>query len=202
MELIRACEVGDLEKVTVSLDDKTVNFRDTNGRTPLTIASIYDHTKITKMLLNYGADINSRDRYGSTALMYALGEDNIDVASILLDNKFIDTNILNDEHHSALIYASGYNLDIPSVDDIIKVIAVLLGRGADINIQDINLGTPLMFANNIKIMKFLLLNGADPDIRDIRNKTFLDSIEDESERKEMQDYINFLPGLSIKPAKF
>ena len=45
---------------------------------------MYNGTMTTLALLDNGADVNAQDVYGQTALMNAVGDDNIDVAEILM----------------------------------------------------------------------------------------------------------------------
>lgn len=47
--------------------------------TPLHVAAVYGHNKITKLLLEYGANIRPRDEENGTPLHLAAGEGNLEV---------------------------------------------------------------------------------------------------------------------------
>ena len=70
-DLIDACRVGDLEKVKQILPHiQDINARDLGGRTAL-------RQPIIKLLLEKGANVNSRDNYGHTPLMLAASHSNL-----------------------------------------------------------------------------------------------------------------------------
>lgn len=67
--LIEAVKNGDLEAVQqLSRDIRTLNTRDTHGRTPLMFASEMGHVEMVKTLIEAGADIDAKDRYGFTVI--------------------------------------------------------------------------------------------------------------------------------------
>ena len=58
---------GDLEGITEMLDSGVdVNFKDIDSRTPLHIASCQGLTDVVKLLLERGAEVGPKDRWGST----------------------------------------------------------------------------------------------------------------------------------------
>jgi ankyrin repeat protein len=73
--LIDGVKQGDLERVRAVLasDDRLANQRDESGATPLHYATLNGHRQIVQLLLERGADINSRDsEFGATPAGWAL----------------------------------------------------------------------------------------------------------------------------------
>jgi hypothetical protein len=73
--LIEAAKQGDLERVKgiLETDDGLANVRDEAGATPLHYAAIHGHRQIVQLLLEQGADINSRDsQFGATPAGWAI----------------------------------------------------------------------------------------------------------------------------------
>ena len=62
-----ACKDGDLQIVKEYLESKTVDIEDKDDSrcTPLLLASCCGHTEIVKLLLECGANLESRDGYSS-----------------------------------------------------------------------------------------------------------------------------------------
>jgi ankyrin repeat protein len=60
------CRLG-FHKVTA----RGVNAKNSKDKTPLILASIYGHWKLVQSLLDKGADVNTEDKCGRTALSYA-----------------------------------------------------------------------------------------------------------------------------------
>jgi ankyrin repeat protein len=105
-------------------------------------------------LIEKGADINSRDKYGNTALMNASYEGLMPIVEKLI-NAGADVNAYDEENnYDALQYAVMKNhLDI---------VRVLLKAGANPNAQTVNGYTALMDAamqGNIDILRTLLQAG-------------------------------------------
>jgi ankyrin repeat protein len=74
---------------------------------------------------------------------------------------------------TALMWAAGYS-DEAGVDDVAKVIALLIERGAHIDEQDNRGRTALMIAaelNHVAAVDLLLGSGADKSLRDKQGKT-------------------------------
>ncbi|CAG8539767.1 2665_t:CDS:2 [Funneliformis caledonium] len=75
---------GDIQRVTeLLISGVSPNSKDTNGYTPLTAATSYNHIELIEFLISQGADVNIRDNDGDTPLFVA---ENIKVAQILLDH--------------------------------------------------------------------------------------------------------------------
>lgn len=143
-----------------------VNLKDDLGKTALMYA---ENAEQTKLLLDAGADVNAKDDLGFTALMFAQTSEQID----LLLNAGADI--------TARDYAIGYTaliwtlLDKFTTEDIKRQkIAVLLKAGANINEQNNNGYTALMYADNVEQTRLLLEFGADVNIKDNNGLTVLD----------------------------
>ena len=163
-----ASEVGDLEKITLLIDqiqnelgiEIDVNQTlDKSGQTPLLLASGEGYPDIVDFLILNGANVNAVSG-GETPL--------IAVAQNSIMNK----------------------------DDQLTIVDKLITSGANINHQDEYGKTPLILAtesNSPKIVNILLLSGADINIQDRNNETALDiavSNEMAEIHQIIQDYIN------------
>ena len=78
-----------------------------------------------KLLLEYKADINIRNKYNDTALILASRYGHTEIVKLLL--KAVDVNIQNYYNNTALISAS--------IKGHIEIVKLLLGAGAYINIK-------------------------------------------------------------------
>ena len=103
----------------------------------------YESTeKIVSLLIQNGVNINTKNRYGTTALMYACcsqnrNDGNINAARILI-NAGANIHIKDNEGKTALMYAA-YSHDSKCVDLLIK-------NKADINIKDKNKRNALIYS--------------------------------------------------------
>lgn len=107
-----------------------------------------------KQALRQGADVNTRDKTGASALMIASLYGNAESVNLLL-NKGSDPNLANTAGATALLWSAG---------DFEKVRA-LVGKGANVNAEAKSGRTPLMAAascaGNVNTVKLLLAKGAD-----------------------------------------
>ena len=109
------------------------------GRIESRIVELAEKGKIRKLqeAIISGANVNAAALGGTTALMLAAGEGNLEAVNLLLKAK-ADVNRCDDEDETALMYA----LDNPNI------VEVLLKAGADINIKNDHGYTALDFARN------------------------------------------------------
>lgn len=105
-----------------------INSRDDLGTPMLNVAVRNDNIELTKMLLEYGADINavSNDR-GYTAVMDAVWKGNKDIAKLLIEQG-AELNTISKEGQSNLVLAVGANN--------IAICKMLAENGADPDIKD------------------------------------------------------------------
>jgi len=150
-------------------EDINIDKKNKDGYTALIDATIINNTKIVKMLINAGVNINIKDTYnGQTALMCAIDEYNYEITIMLL-KAGADINITCIDGYNALILASigGYT----------NIVDMLLKIGADINAKDTNYEeNALIIASQfgyIKIVKLLLKTGIDVNIQNKEKKTAL-----------------------------
>ena len=123
--------------------------------------------EIVRLLLEKGGDVNARDSYGNTALIFASIDGRLEIIRLLLA-KGADVNARNDYGITALMLASkaGHK----------EVVQLLLEKGADPNIQNKDGDTALILAlgNDLKeIAQLLLEKGADPNIQNNVGNTAL-----------------------------
>ena len=72
--------------------------------TPLMIASLNGNSKAVKLILSLGANSNVQNRWGDTALIYAVKNRDSLITALLLKNRG-DNNLKNKEDKTALDYA-------------------------------------------------------------------------------------------------
>lgn len=97
-QLFRAAMMGDLVTIK-SLTNGDI--RDTQGRTPLYIASCYGQKETIKYLLEKGYDVNAIDKSGASALMCAIWNNKTNIAKYLIENG-ADVNVKNKWGNTAL----------------------------------------------------------------------------------------------------
>lgn len=123
---------------------------------------------IRNAIENRAADVNARDYYDVTPLMFA-AEKNSDpeVIKVLL-NAGAKTNVKDKDGKTALMYAAKSNSNP-------EVITALVEGGASVNARDSNRMTAIMFAarnNNASVVKALVDGGAE-ELADKRGWTAL-----------------------------
>lgn len=114
-----------------------LDARDIYDITPLHEAEMGDYKAlpVMRLLLERGAAVNARNKWGSTALEHAAGRGFGAAAQILLENG-ADVNATNAKGETPLHRAGG-NLEI---------VRLLLDHGALVNVKDGNGDTPLWIA--------------------------------------------------------
>ncbi|KAK6343049.1 hypothetical protein TWF718_008426 [Orbilia javanica] len=102
-----AVKLGDTALIQLFIDyNMSIAFRDSEGRTPLILATECGKIPMMKILIRAGANVNSRDRLGETALFKAVKANN-DVAISLLKAKGADTKIKNAKGRTVMWYQTG-----------------------------------------------------------------------------------------------
>ena len=116
-----------------------------------------DHTQVQK-LLGAGADVNTVDNGGTTALMHSVIESDVKMMRLLID-RGADVNAKNDLASTALMYAA---------TNLAKT-RVLLDAGADVKAKGKNNATPMSVAvttfGSTPVLKLLVDKGAEPEPR-------------------------------------
>ena len=145
-----------------------VNDRNHLGETALMKTEDMD---ILKLLLEYGADINLRDHHGATALMKIPYLENLQQSLQMM----MCPVIITQAHIKRYLYTP--DIYHPQKNEL------LIQHGADVNVQDNNGVTPLMWAAGWRqsyLIPSLLANGADIHLRDNQGKTVFDYIKDKT----------------------
>src|SRR5262249_20341880 len=114
--------------------------------------------RLVESLLRSGANVNSADADGTTALMHAVIEANADLVRLLID-KGANVNAKNALDSTALMYAA----------TTLTKTRLLAGGGADVNVVGKRGATPLSVAattfGSTPVLKLLIAKGAKPDDR-------------------------------------
>jgi ankyrin repeat protein len=196
-----AAQSGSVDTVKALLDARAdVHRADSSGRSPLIYAAIEANPDVTRLLLQHGAAVNAADQFGDSPLIYAVRPGGIGVVLALLAHgadinhrnnigadahmcsgtlkdpeilltllkRGADPRRVAEDRSSALLQASK---SCPSV------VPALLARGADPNVSDPMLKTPLMFAieaKDARAVKALLLAGADVNAKNFSGSTPLE----------------------------
>ena len=180
---------GDLEMVKLLLA-KGVDANAGHGRA-LINAAYYGNAQVVKLLLDGGADVNAKDDSNTTALMNAAGKGRLQITNLLL-HKGADVNARDNSGTTALIYAVGVHFELlnmlrdkgadnPNVTafmnmvvkrplpkdtigtDRLKIVSLLLDKGAEVNVRDKWGRTGLKFAqerDDAQIVELLKAHGA------------------------------------------
>jgi ankyrin repeat protein len=129
MTLLTAIKENDMEEVMRIADKKYIDVPDFSGQSPLIAAMTYKHFDIARVLLVYGANPNVRSGVnGVTALMLCGGNDDMQLAELLLD-KGANINAVVLQKGSR---TEGYNaLHFATMHMATGVVEVLMRRGVD-----------------------------------------------------------------------
>lgn len=130
-----ACRRGDLEEVRAlcATDPALIHLTDVKGFTPLIIAAYNNHPDTTEFLLEKGADANSQDNAGNTALMGVSFKGYTHIAMQLLQAG-ADVNLRNSNGAPALTFAATFGH--------LRIAELLLQHGADTSLADARGKTP------------------------------------------------------------
>ncbi len=118
--------------------------------------------------LEKGADVNTSDQLGRTALMLASFDGHTEIVRLLL-SKGAQVDLRDSSGRTALMYSSSGPFP--------ETVQLLLDWKADPNIVDgIEQWTALMFAageGQLEVVQILLKHGADPSLKDVDGDTAL-----------------------------
>lgn len=148
---------GDLTLVRSMIegDRSLLEFKIDSIFTPLNMASYVGKTDIVKYLLEKGADINTKDREGSTPLQNAAAKGHFDIVKLLVE-KGSDVNYKDDNGVTPIHFGcmSG-NVDL---------VKYLVEKGADINAVS-KIGrkpaVDAVFGGNVEVLKYLESKGVN-----------------------------------------
>ena len=190
--LDRAVSKGHVTTVTALLNTfqdvhSLLNSMEGRTQSPLHIAASKGYIDMGSLLIQYGADIESRDHEGKTPLLSAVEQQHVRFVKMLLDKKadvhavdirgrgvlwFIAYNYSSEDEISKLF--DRISTDKREAKELIK--ELVKGHGVNIDAADKEGKTALMAAaagNKTSAVKALLDHGADIEARDKEGKTAL-----------------------------
>lgn len=150
-----------LSRLLPNMNEKSINARDQDRQTPLSLAAKYGRTAAVELLLNTGkADIMVRDELGRTSLSRAAEEGHVDVAQLLRIGDEAVINAGDNYNQTPLSLATG--------NGHTAVTELLLGTdGIEVDTRDVVYGqTPLSLAarNGHEAVVKLLLDTSNADV--------------------------------------
>jgi ankyrin repeat protein len=155
-----AIRENNLTQVNALLDQKgSAAVADDRGITALMYAAEIGSVEAMRLLIDRGADVNARNAFGSTALMWSVSDQA--KVRLLLDHG-ADVNTAAKSGRTALIVAGFTN-------PCAEVVRLLLAKGAKVGVMDQRHVTPLnaaTFGNDTAAVRLLLDAGADQDTPD------------------------------------
>jgi len=160
---------GNIEAVRLFLSAGMSPDEKNDGLPPLLEASRRGHSEVALALIEAGADVNARDAYGVTAMMFAAICGSTEVIDRLTEAG-ADVNAQDLDGRSVLIEALTTENDIP-----VSTIQSLVVAGAAPNIRISGGVTPLMLAaaGEPEVLQMLIDAGADVNAQDDRGTTAL-----------------------------
>jgi ankyrin repeat protein len=153
---------NDLKRLCAQLKISDVNSRNRHGTTPLMYAAALGNADAMKALLRAGADVNARNAFDATALMWCINQPHM--VKLLLA-KGADVNARSKMGRTPLLLAASYGNA--------EVLKLLLAKGANVLTSDNLENTPLLAAtaaNDSATVKLLLDQGAEIKGTDVHSK--------------------------------
>jgi ankyrin repeat protein len=143
-----------------------VNARDQDHWTPLHFASWYGHPRVARLLLEQGAVVNSKTKFGVTPLsLLSEKNGNLEVAQLLLEHGADPNSRSRSGCNSLYMALEKGHLDL---------LQLLLKHGADADAQDVDGNTLLHVISrhgNLKVAQGLLDLGVDINLRNNQGQT-------------------------------
>ncbi len=154
MEALRNGDLKSFKKLLVE-DPKVVNLKGPGGSTPLMYAALYGDSASVRFLLDRGADPNTRNNDGASALMWGV-HDAIKTRLLLAGGAEVDARA--DDGRTPLIIAAGRHGSS-------AVVRLLLDHGANPSAKAADGTTTLQQAaqaGDDEVLRLLIDRGADP----------------------------------------
>ncbi|MGY6517192.1 MAG: ankyrin repeat domain-containing protein [Lysobacteraceae bacterium] len=173
--IFEAVSDNDVEALKKAIDEGAdVNATDRDDMTPLMYG--VRHVELMDVLIRHGAGVNSVDKFGNSALMFAACGGRVEATKFLLaSGADVNASAMNGE--TALVRCSRLVCEWSAFKESNRrttnknkdeVIKVLLKAGADANLADAEGNTALMWAIKSRfkpgIVRDLLQAGADPNL--------------------------------------
>jgi ankyrin repeat protein len=153
--LFNTVRTGDLRALKTSLRKAdAAKTRDDKGVTLLMYAAAFGSPEAVRMLIDAGADVNAKNSFDATALMWAAGDP---VKARILIEHGANVNAVSKMGRTPLIIAAGH-------DGASETVRLLLEKGADVRAKDSFDVTSLHTAagaGDLEIVRMLLDKGLD-----------------------------------------
>jgi ankyrin repeat protein len=162
-ELIRS---NDLNRLRAEVRELGVDLRDDRGATPLMHAAAIGSIDAMRLLLDAGADVNAKNAFDATALIWAAGDRD---KSRLLIERGADVHVRSKLRKTPLLALAGR----PGNANLLQL---LLDRGVDPNVGDAGSNTALMSAaatGDIDMIRVLVDGGASVNAANALGSTAL-----------------------------
>ncbi len=155
--------LGELIDLANQKPDLLTHYNQT-GLPPIHEAAQKGYTRVVRFLIKK-VDVNSRDRFGKTALHYAAQNGDVELMKELLQVKGIETNAMEPYHATPLHLAAEKGF--------LKIAQSLVKAGADVN-QSSALNAPTISSSGAMNRRFLAqLRSGLPLNRDAKSHSFI-----------------------------
>lgn len=170
------------------------------GFTPLHSAVKNKQYELAKLLINYGADLNAKNKMGRTPIFYAIKNADLRVTRLLLMNR------ANVKENPDLLH-------IAVQKKCLQIIEVLLQYDADVNACDDDGRTALYYTTfcnssakddshiQVQIAELLLRSGANLDIKTEIGKSTLSAVIKYGHAKVAEAFLKYAPNVNFEEGK-
>ncbi|KAH6787479.1 ankyrin [Perilla frutescens var. hirtella] len=168
--LLFVTRANDVEALTELIKHQDLNLdeRDDSGFSAVMVAAAGGHVEIFRLLVNAGADVETENEYGETAITLAKANQKRDAFAEILSAYASTKDNVSFNGSSALHRAARLGN--------VYLVQELLNDGSDVDLLDSNGYTPLMVAarsGDGSMCELLISSGAKCDVKNARHETAL-----------------------------